>query len=154
MIYNITNYSKIPYDDLKKFADEYAFEVKELIYIVGELDEFKTIYENITSMDYRLNDKYVEGFVIEDNNDYMVKIKTNYYDTWKYIRTKMENALKNHNYNFKYKSKLEELFMQYLQMKYENTNYDMKKINIIDERNEFEKGGGININKSDENNDL
>lgn len=139
MIYNATDYFKIPYDSLKQFADEYKFEVKELIYIADNLNEFKDIYANIISTDYQLNGEYVEGFVIEDNNNFMVKTKTSYYDTWKYIRTKMENALKNHNYDSKCKNELEKSFMKYLQSKYENTDYDIQKINIIDERNQFEK---------------
>lgn len=139
MIYNTTNYSKIPYDELKKFAMEYAIEIKELVYITNNFDEFKDRYVNIISPDYQLNGKYVEGFVIEDNNNFMVKTKTNYYDIWKYLRTKMENTLKNHKYNSKCKNVLEESFMQYLKTKYENTDFDIEKINIIDERNEFEK---------------
>lgn len=72
----------------------------------------------------------------------MVKTKTNYYDTWKYLRAKMESSLKNKSYNYKYKNELEESFMKYLQAKYEKKVYDMQTINIINERNEFEKNGG------------
>lgn len=139
MIHNTTDCSKIPYDSLKQFAADYKFEVKKLIYIADNLNEFKDIYANIISTDYQLNGDYVEGFVIEDNNNFMVKTKTCYYDTWKCIRTKMENALKNHNYKCKCKNQLEESFMQYLQTKYENTDYDIQKINIIDEREQFEE---------------
>lgn len=139
MIYNQTNYSKIPYEELKKFTSDYHIPFKELVYKANNLDEFKNIYANITSTDYKLNDEYIEGFVIEDSNHFMVKTKTNYYDTWKSIRSKMENALRNHNYNCKCKNELERSFMQYLKMKYENIEHDNQKINIIDERNEFEK---------------
>jgi len=139
MIYNTTNYSKMSYEKLKKFADDCNCEVKELVYTANDLDEFKDIYTNIISKDYQLNDKYIEGFVIEDDNNFMIKTKTNYYDTWKYIRNKMEMALKNHDYSSKSKNELEKSFMEYLQMKYANTDYNIQKINIIDERNEFEK---------------
>ncbi len=138
MIYNKTNYFKISYDELKLFADEYKLEVKKLVYVASNLDEFKDIYENITSPDYQLDKEYIEGFVIEDENNFMVKTKTTYYDTWKFLRGKMENALKNNNFSFKSKNKEEESFMQYLQRKYENKDYDFQKINIIDERKEFE----------------
>lgn len=139
MIYNCADYSKIPYETLKRFADDYAFELKKLTYVANNLAEFKEIYANIISKNYQLNGKYVEGFVIEDSQKFMVKTKTNYYDTWKHIRTKMETALKNQNYDVKCKSKLEESFMQYLKAKYGNQDFDVKQIHIIDERNEFEK---------------
>lgn len=139
MIYNTTYYSKISYDSLKQFADDYNVEVKNLAYMANDLNEFKDIYANIIASDYQLNGEYVEGFVIEDNDNFMVKTKTNYYNTWKYIRTKMENALKNNDYTCKCKNQLEESFMQYLKAKYENIDYDIQKINIIDERKQFEK---------------
>ena len=139
MIYNKTDYSKISYEDLREFADDVGISTKELIYTADNLESFKNIYENITSEDYKLADKYVEGFVIEDSDNFMVKTKTFYYDTWKYLRTKMENALKNGNYKSKTTMELELSFMQYLKTKYENKEIDLKSIDIITERREFEK---------------
>lgn len=75
----------------------------------------------------------------------MVKTKSFYYDKWKYLRTKMESALKNNNFKSKNKDDLEYSFMQYLKLKYENKEYDIKKVNIIKERNEFEKNYTISI---------
>lgn len=139
MIYNKTSYAKIPYDDLRKFTDANGIQAKELIYIANNIDSFKDIYEKITSTNYKLNDKYIEGFVIEDNNNFMVKVKSFYYDKWKGLRFKMENALKNNNFKLQNKDELECSFMQYLELKYENKEYDINKVNIIKERNEFEK---------------
>lgn len=145
IIYNKTSYSKIPYEDLRKFTDDNGIQTKELIYISNDLESFKETYEKITSTDYKLNEEYIEGFVIEDNNNFMVKTKSFYYDKWKYLRTKMENALKNNNFKSKNKDDLEYYFMQYLKLKYENKEYDIKKVNIIKERNEFEKNYTISI---------
>ena len=139
MIYNSTIYSKMPYEELTKFGSECDIEIKELVYIAKDLEEFKNIYEDTRKLDYQLNGNYIEGFVIEDSNQFMLKTKTNYYDTWKYLRTKMENVLKNNNFDTKAKLKLEDLFMKYLKEKYENRKADIKKINIITERNKFEK---------------
>lgn len=146
MIYNTTDYSKIPYEELKKFADDNRIEVKELIYTTHDLDSFKNIYENINAIDYKWNKEYIEGFVIEDNNHFMVKTKSYYYNKWKYLRSKMEAALKNNNYKSKDRDELENEFMQYLKAKYENKEFDIKKVNIITERNEFEK----NINNEND----
>lgn len=145
LIYNKTSYSKIPYENLRKFTDDNGIQTKELIYIANDLESFKEIYEKITSTVYKLNDEYIEGFVIEDSNNFMVKTKSFYYDKWKYLRTKMENALKNNNFKSKNKGDLEYYFMQYLKLKYENKEYDIKKVNIIKERNEFNKNYTISI---------
>lgn len=139
IIYNKTSYSKIPYEDLRKFTDDNDIQTKELIYIANDLESFKKIYENIISTDYKLNNEYIEGFVIEDSNNFMVKTKSFYYDKWKYLRTKMENALKNNNYKSKSKDNLECNFIKYLQSKYEDKEIDIKNVNIITERKEFEK---------------
>ncbi len=145
IIYNKTSYSKITYDDLRRFADDNDIQAKELIYIVNDLKSFKETYKNITSEDYKLNNEYIEGFVIEDSNNFMVKTKSFYYDKWKYLRTKMETALKNNNFKSKNKDDLEYSFMEYLKLKYENKEYDIKKISIIEERNQFEKNYTIPI---------
>ena len=147
IIYNRVNYSKILYEDLQKFAVKNKIPVKELVYTVTDLPSFKKIYEDITAKDYKLNDEYVEGFVIEDSNNLMVKVKSFYYNRWKYLRTKMEYALKNGDYSVKSKEDLENTFMKYLQRKYENKNVDISKINIIIERKEFEESSNIRIDK-------
>ena len=69
----------------------------------------------------------------------MVKVKTFYYNQWKYLRSKMENAIKDNNYKSKSKDELECIFLKYLQTKYEDKEINIKSINIIDERREFEK---------------
>ncbi len=139
VIYNKTNYSKISYDNLKEFANKNSINIKEQVFTANNLQTFKEIYKNITSPDYKFNNEYIEGFVIEDSSDFMVKTKSAYYDKWKYLRTKMENALKNNNFQIKEKDELDYSFMEYLKSKYENKKIDIKKINIIEERKEFEK---------------
>ena len=68
----------------------------------------------------------------------MVKTKTKYYDLWKSLRTKMESAIKNNKFNTKSKDELEIKFMEYLKDKYQDKNVDIKGINVIKERSEFE----------------
>lgn len=139
MIYNKIHYFKIPYEELRKFTDKNGILAKELIYTANDLESFHEIYGKIISTDYQFRDTYIEGFVIEDSDNFMIKSKSSYYNKWKYLRTKMENALKNHNFKCKNQDELESSFMQYLKLKYENKEYDIKKINIIKERTEFEK---------------
>ena len=137
IIKNTVEFNKVTYPELKEFTNSINIEVKELVYTAENIDEFNDLCELITSDDYKLNNEYIEGFVIEDSNNLMVKTKTKYYDLWKSLRTKMENAIKNNKFNTKSKDELEIKFMAYLKDKYQNQNIDVKEINIITERKEF-----------------
>ena len=44
---------------------------------------------------YQYNGKNIEGFVIEDNSGYMVKLKLAYYKFWKFMRSISHEAIKN-----------------------------------------------------------
>ena len=138
IIYNTTNYNKLDYNKLKEFSNSFNIEIKKLIYTANNLEEFMNIYNNITSNDYKYNNEYIEGFVIEDSNKLMLKTKTYYYDKWKYLRNKMESCIKNNNYKINSKDELEDEFINYLKSKYENKDIDINSINIISERREFE----------------
>lgn len=137
IIKNTVEFNKVTYPELKEFTNSINIEVKELVYTAENIDEFNDLCELITSDDYKLNNEYIEGFVIEDSNNLMVKTKTKYYDIWKSLRTKMENAINNNKFNTKSKDELEIKFMAYLKDKYQDQNVDVKEINIITERKEF-----------------
>ena len=141
IIYNTTNYNKLDYNKVKEFSNSFNIEIKKLIYIANNLEDFMNIYNNITSNDYKYNNEYIEGFVIEDSNKLMLKTKTYYYDKWKYLRSKMENCIKNNNYKLNSKYELENNFIKYLKSKYENKDIDLSSVNIINERRKFEDRG-------------
>lgn len=137
LIKNTTNFEKISYPDLQGFAQNNNISVKELAYTASNIDEFMSIYDKITAPNYKYKDSYIEGFVIEDANAFMVKTKTVYYDKWKYLRNKMENALKNNKFNTKSNDELEISFLNYLKEKYQGKEIDLESINIIQERHNF-----------------
>ena len=68
------------------FAKSLNLDYKEKIATFNTWNEFKTWYDEVIKENYKYNNQYVEGFVIEDNNQFMVKIKTNYYKFWKFMR--------------------------------------------------------------------
>lgn len=136
-IYNSINYSKTKYAELKEFADKNKIEIKELVYTANDLEEFTRIFSDIEQEEYKLNNNYIEGFVIEDNSNFMFKYKTKYYKKWKLLRAKMENAIRNNDYNLKGNDEFEKSFITHIANKYKDKNIDFKTINIIDERNEF-----------------
>ena len=137
LIKNTTNFEKISYLDLQIFAQNNNISVKELAYAASNIDEFMSVYDKITAANYKYKDSYIEGFVIEDANAFMIKTKTAYYDKWKYLRNKMENALKNNKFNTKSNNELEISFLNYLKEKYQDKKIDLESINIIQERHNF-----------------
>ena len=138
-IYNFINYSKVKYDELKEFTIKNKIEIKELSYTVNNVDDFEEIINEIKQEEYKYKNHYIEGFVIEDSSGFMFKYKTEYYKKWKILRSKMESSIKNNEYKTTGKDELETKFIKYLENKYKGKSININTINIIDERNEFEK---------------
>ena len=44
--------------------------------------------------DYKYRNRNIEGFVIEDANGYMVKLKLHYYNFWKFMRSISHEAIR------------------------------------------------------------
>ena len=59
--------------------------VKEL-WNANELYEW---YDEVTAPDYQFEGRNIEGFVLRDLDDHMVKVKTHFYRFWKAIRQKI-----------------------------------------------------------------
>ena len=136
-IKNSINFEKISYDELSTFSKKYDINCKKCVYNAETPDEFDKIYTEITLDDYKYDGEYIEGFVIEDGNNFMVKTKSKYYDKWKYLRSRMESALKNNDFKPKTDDITEIEFLKYLENKYKDKNIDFKSLNIINERDEF-----------------
>lgn len=137
-INNSIDYSKTDYESIKEFALENKIEIKKLGYTAKNEKEFEEIFNNIKQEEYKYNDSYIEGFVVEDYQGFMFKYKTEYYKKWKVLRSKMEKALKCNDYNIKCSNELEIKFMKYLEEKYKDKDINFELINIIDERDNFE----------------
>ncbi len=69
----------------------------------------------------------------------MLKVKSVYYEEWKYLRNRMEFAILNNNFTSKGKVPLEDTFMAYLEKKYKNKQIEGKNQSIIQEREQFLK---------------
>lgn len=87
---NIDIFNKKSYEELVKIAKEFGFKVKEKAFTFNTFEEFITWYKNAISKNYQYNGQYIEGFVIEDNENHMCKLKTQYYKCWKYLRGRIE----------------------------------------------------------------
>ena len=136
-IYNTIDYSKENYDALKVFADENNIKVKELAYTVHNIEEFEELFDIIKHPQYKYNNAYIEGFVIEDKIGFMFKYKTDYYKKWKILRSRMEYAIKNNDFKAKDNRDIE--FINFLEKKYKDKNIDVNLVNIVNERRDFEE---------------
>lgn len=99
IIENTVDFTKKSYEDLCEIAKNFDFEVKKKTFILNSFDEFLTWYKKVSSNNYQYNNEYIEGFVIEDMNKHMCKIKTEYYKRWKYLRGKVSTILA-HNLDY------------------------------------------------------
>lgn len=100
IIKNQVSYEKLCYDELCKIGNDIGFIVKTKAYTINTYEEFFDWYNNVTSEDYKYNDEYIEGFVVEDSVGYMVKIKLYYYKLWKKLRGVAQSVAKYGHYKY------------------------------------------------------
>lgn len=84
--------NRMGYSDLVKFANKVKFPVKELITTIDDTENIKTELESL-----KLTISELEGYVLESDDGFQVKVKTYLYTSGKAIRNK---------YNYAYKHKL------------------------------------------------
>ena len=94
VIKNDLKFEKLNYKELKNIGEKFNFEVKELAYTLNSIQEFWDWYYMVQEEDYQYKNEYVEGFVIEDANGFMVKVKLDYYNTWKFMRSVFQKVKK------------------------------------------------------------
>lgn len=78
IIDNEFEFKKKPFQELQKVAEELKLEHKQLIKTLNNWTELKNFINNCNVI--------FEGFVLEDSNGFMVKLKSPYYKFWKQMR--------------------------------------------------------------------
>lgn len=94
IIKNQITYQNYPYAKLVELAEKHGFTPKTQAEIFEDWDEFKAWYEQIKDEDYTFEGRLIEGFVLEDSNHYMLKIKLFYYTFWKHMRSVAEEVFR------------------------------------------------------------
>lgn len=94
IVYNDINYRKYSFEQMCAVANELGLTHKERAYVIESWQEFFDWYYTVTNEDYKWNEKPIEGFVIEDANGYMVKLKLHYYNFWKFMRSISHEAIR------------------------------------------------------------
>lgn len=151
LIDNRLEFSKADYiEELVPFCEEAGLQPKQLAFIYDTWEEFEQWYNLIIdNPDYTLNNHHIEGYVIEDSNGYMVKMKLHYYKYWKLLRTLAESMIRvGHVRNpGKMYDAFSNYFIHFIKQHREdygelqqNGNYRLKKdFNIIKARNDYYK---------------
>lgn len=94
IIDNTLNFSAQSYEHLKDVALKIGCPVKEKAFELKDWDAFKSLYNEIQDEDYKYKGKYIEGFVFVDQNGFMTKCKTAYYNLWKKLRGVADTTLR------------------------------------------------------------
>lgn len=97
IVYNDLEFKKFEYTEMAKIANELGVKHKTLAYVIESWSDFFDWYYQVTSEDYECDGRKIEGFVIEDSNGYMVKLKLHYYNFWKFMRSISHETLR-HGY--------------------------------------------------------
>ena len=87
IVYNTLDFKQAEYEEIMQLARELNVNYKQIAGIFNSWQEFKTWYDEVVEEDYKYNGEYIEGFVIEDQQGFMTKIKLSYYSFWKFMRS-------------------------------------------------------------------
>ena len=148
IIRNDIKFNKLSYEDMCEVANCIGLKHK---YLVNTITDYKklNLYINIISSpntEYttdRIDDECVEGFVFEDANGFMFKLKTSYYNEWKMLRGAAIKILRSGNMNFTgaLQSVESNYFYGWCREKFATLNkqerWDYSKRDIISLRDEF-----------------
>lgn len=94
IVHNSIDFKKYDYDDVRVIANRFGLMCKEKAYEIANWQDFFDWYYEVTAEDYEYRGANIEGFVIEDANGYMVKLKLHYYNFWKFMRSISHEAIK------------------------------------------------------------
>lgn len=135
VIDNSIEFKKLPYEELQEVVAKFNFTVKEKAITLNSTQEFWDWYYEVTQEEYKYKNAYVEGFVVEDSNGFTVKVKLDYYNQWKFMRSILGEVIKQGyiNKTSKLTTKFHNDFYNWCK-----TNRDRLPENIITARDMFE----------------
>ena len=130
IIRNEFEFKPYSYDELCKVTSKFVIHRKYMYYIECDCD-INHVLRQLKDNDYR-----IEGYVIRDKNNKMVKVKLPYYKFWKKVRSYLYNII-NYKLNFEDIDKLNESDEMKNILKYAFDNY-YSDMSLIDFRKEWE----------------
>lgn len=94
IVYNSIEFKKYKYEDTCHIARKFGLLHKEKAFEIANWQDFFDWYYEVTADGYEYKGFNIEGFVIEDANGYMVKLKLAYYNFWKFMRSISHEAIR------------------------------------------------------------
>lgn len=94
VIDNTIEFNKKSYKELVEIAEKFNLSVKEKVITLKNAQEFFNWYYEVSDEDYKYKNEDIEGFVIEDSNNFMVKLKLHFYHEWKMLRGVLNSVKK------------------------------------------------------------
>jgi tRNA splicing ligase len=94
IVYNDMEFKKYEYAEMCNIANQFGIAHKEKAEVFANWNEFINWYNFVTQPEYEYNGNKIEGFVIEDSNGFMTKLKLHYYKFWKQMRSVAHETLK------------------------------------------------------------
>lgn len=88
------SYQALSEDEQSRLAQNLGMPMKKKAAMLADWTAFDEWYRSVQGMEYTLDDKPIEGFVLEDAAAWHVKIKLDYYAFWKQMRTSLDNLKK------------------------------------------------------------
>lgn len=112
IISNDIKFERIPYSILVMTARDLGLKVKKLYKSLHSFEELNTFIDETKKEEtyYPASLKalnHIEGFVLSDANDYQFKLKLNFYNKWKSLRTISQGILNKPDYEIPTKHELE-----------------------------------------------
>lgn len=133
-IYRTEQFQKVPYEELQTLGKQFGLKVKEHVHRFYNWEEFNTWYQGVSN-DFTLE---IEGFVIEDSNGFMTKIKLPYYAFWKWMRGMRDRIHKGRE--LPQEVAQHELALSFCTWLQDNKDrYDLGQTDIIKLRNDYYK---------------
>jgi predicted kinase/predicted phosphodiesterase len=93
-------FQAMDYAFLETVHKKFGFEIKQLTVDIPDFETLESYLEQWSSLDYTYNGQHIEGFVIQDSNNYHFKIKLPFYIFWKQMRQVLDSYNKNPHKQF------------------------------------------------------
>ena len=138
---SLDEFSVAPYEEVKTMAAALGINYKKRLKDLNSWEEFLFFTEDAVKTPQNwTSEEFVEGYVLEDSNGFMLKLKTNFYNDWKRLRGVAASTLRAGEYKWVNSliTPLEKEFYAWLQSHYKEyaSNPDLPR-DIISLRNKF-----------------
>lgn len=101
IIENTWESKRVPYTEVVKIAKLLGVQVKQQAYVLDDITGLQNLFSMINDYNYTYEGTRVEGFVVEDSNGIMVKMKCEYYWQWRSLRHLLDSILRNKQIDMK-----------------------------------------------------